>query len=72
MRTVRIDIQVHVLRMTIKLGFWGTLGGYMVCSPVKRVFFVYCVIQGTVDRAPSLIFIQECVCACDYRKWERL
>jgi len=26
----------------------------MVCSPVKRVFFVYCVIQGTVDRRPAL------------------
>jgi len=25
--------------MTIELGFWGTLGGYMVCSLVKRVFF---------------------------------
>jgi len=24
----------------------------MVCSLVKRVFFVYCVIQSTVDRAP--------------------
>ena len=24
----------------------------MVCSRVKRVFFVYCVIQSTVDRAP--------------------
>jgi len=24
----------------------------MVCSLVKRVFFVYCVIQKTVDRAP--------------------
>jgi len=38
--------------MTIKLGFWGTLGGCMVCSLVKRVFFVYCVIQSAVDRAP--------------------
>jgi len=24
----------------------------MVCSLVKSVFFVYCVIQSTVDRAP--------------------
>jgi len=44
--------QAHALRMTIKLGFWGTLGGCMVCSLVKSVFFVYCVIQSTVDRAP--------------------
>ena len=34
------------------MGFWGTLGGCMVCSLVKRVFFVYCVIQSAVDRAP--------------------
>jgi len=38
--------------MTIKLGFWGTLDGCIVCSLVKRVFFVYCVIQSTVDRVP--------------------
>jgi len=24
----------------------------MVCSPLKSIFFVYCVIQSTVDRAP--------------------
>jgi len=38
-RTVCIGIQVHALRMTIKLGFWGTLSGCMVCSLVKSVFF---------------------------------
>ena len=38
--------------MTIKLGFGGTLGRCIVCSLVKRVFFVYCAIQSTVDRAP--------------------
>jgi len=26
----------------------------MVCSLVKRVFFVYCVIQSTIDRAPRV------------------
>jgi len=34
-----------------KIGLWGTLGGCMVCLLVTRVFFVYCVIQSTVDRA---------------------
>jgi len=27
--------QVNALRITIKLGFWGTLGGCMHCSLVK-------------------------------------
>jgi len=35
-----------------KIGLWGTLGRCMVCSLVKRVFFVYCAMQSTVDRAP--------------------
>jgi len=37
-----------------KIGLWGNFGrgGCMVCSLVKRGFFVYCVIQSTVDRAP--------------------
>jgi len=38
--------------MTMKLGFWETLGGCTVCSLQKRGFCMYCVIQGTVDRAP--------------------
>jgi len=38
--------------MHIPLGFCGTLGVCMVCSLVKTIFFVYCVIQSTVDRAP--------------------
>ena len=44
--------QVHALRITIKWVFWGSLGGCMVCSLVKRVFFVYCITQSTVDCAP--------------------
>ena len=51
-KTVCTGIQVHALRMSIKLGFWGTLGECMVCSLVKPVFFVYCGMQRTVDRAP--------------------
>jgi len=39
--------------MTIKLGFWGNLSGYIVSSLVKAVLFVYCVIQSTVDRTPK-------------------
>jgi len=31
-------LQVHKLRITIKLGFWGTSGGCMSCLLVKSVF----------------------------------
>jgi len=35
-----------------KTGLFGNLGGCMVFSLVKSVFFVYCVLQSTVDLAP--------------------
>jgi len=58
--------------MTIKLGFWGTLGGCMVCSLVTRVFSCIAPYRIQLIVRPDLIFIQECVCTCGCRKWERL
>jgi len=58
--------------MTIKLGFWRSLGGCTVCSLVKRVFLCIASYRAQLIVCPDLIFIQECVCACGCRKWERL
>jgi len=58
--------------MTIQLGFWGILGGCMVCSLAKRVFSGIASYRVQLVVRPGFIFIQECVCACGRRKWERL
>jgi len=49
-RTFCIGIKVHALRITIKLGFWETLGVFGR-SRVKSGFFACCVIKRVADRA---------------------
>ena len=71
-RTVCIGIQVHALRMNIKLNFRGTLGGCMVCSLVKSDFSCIASYRVQLIVRPDVTFIQECVCACGYRKRESL
>jgi len=48
----QFTFQGHALRITIKLGFWGTLGRCMGCSR-EVCFFLYCVIKRILDRAPK-------------------
>jgi len=45
----------------------------MGCSLVKPVFFVYCVIKGKVNHAPSpdVTFMQERICDCVHRKRDK-
>ena len=50
--------QVYALRIIIKLGFWGILGGCTGCSLVKYAFFVYFVIKRIFDRAPRPVFLK--------------
>ena len=63
----QVAFQVHVLRLTIKFGYWGTLGEFMGCSLVKSDFFR--ALQYKVDSIvrPDVTFIQAYVCASGYR-----
>ena len=61
-----LAFQLQALRITIKVGFSGTLGGCTGCPLVKSVFLLYCVIKRIVDLVLKLFFIHERVCACGY------
>jgi len=61
--------QVRALRITIKLDFWGILGGFIFSEIWFFSCIAHCVIKQLADRASE--HYQERVCTCSYQKRER-